>query len=499
MMAIPPKKDMLLPEIVFSGGRDAASTRRITRLAEDGKLTKLYSGVYTSNLDSPQESIVQRNWAEIVGYLLPDAVLSYRSAAMGKPENGVVYVTRGKTRRQIKLPGLRIEVIPGNGAVVSPPANDVRYKHIYVASESRWLLENLSQGRGVADRVISQQEIEERLEKILVLRGEHRLNELRDQCRALADTLQLPQQFSRLDGLIGALLGTHEQKRLHSKQALARAAGKPYDPQRLELFDVLFARLQSDVMPRIDDKAPSGHALETFAFFESYFSNFIEGTTFEVGEAEQIIFEGAIIPNRSEDSHDVLGTFRAATVAPWRNAPPTTDEEFLQWLKSVNALVMAARPDKRPGEWKEKANQAGSTLFVYPDLVPGTLREGFARISALSDPYARALMTMFVITEVHPFADGNGRTARLAMNCELSAAGLSRIIVPTVYREDYLLPLKSLSSNKDPSAFLKSMTRVQQWTSAFDYSSPRDDVKARLGKCNAFQEDLKNYKLVFPD
>lgn len=30
-------------------------------------------------------------------------------------------------------------------------------------------------------------------------------------------------------------------------------------------------------------------------------------------------------------------------------------------------------------------------------------------------------MTMFVISEVHPFKDGNGRTARLAMNCVLSA------------------------------------------------------------------------------
>ena len=48
-------------------------------------------------------------------------------------------------------------------------------------------------------------------------------------------------------------------------------------------------------------------------------------------------------------------------------------------------------------------------------------------------------MVMFVVAEVHPFSDGNGRTARLAMNCMLSARALSRIIIPTVYREDYLL------------------------------------------------------------
>lgn len=491
-------KEDIPSEIVFSSSQDAAYSRRVARLAEQGKLLKLYPGVYTGNLLGDPVSIVRRNWADIVGHLLPGAVLSYRSAVAVQPEQGVVFVTRGKTRRTLELPGLVIEVIPGQPAIVAPMVGDAPYRDIFIASEARWLLENLSQGRGVAERVITQEEIERRLEKILNLRGEHRLNELRDSCRSLADTLGMQKQFTRLDGLIGALLGSHEHKRLRSREALARAAGRPFDPIRLELFDILFSHLHAEVMPHVEDQAASGQALETFAFLEAYFSNFIEGTTFEVAEAERIIFEGAIIPNRNEDSHDVLGTFRAASAAPWRNQPPSSPEAFLHWLKSVNALVMASRPDKRPGEWKDKANQAGSTVFVLPDLVPGTLREGFARIAALSDPLARSLMTMFVVTEVHPFADGNGRTARMAMNCTLSAAGLSRIIIPTVYREDYLLPLKSLSNNRDPSAYLRSMARIQQWTAAFDYGKPRDLVKAEMAGCNAFQEDLRHYKLLFP-
>ena len=113
--------------------------------------------------------------------------------------------------------------------------------------------------------------------------------------------------------------------------------------------------------------------------------------------------------------------------------PAQTVDDFLHWLRSVNALVMQRRPDKRPGEWKDKANQAGSTFFVLPELVPGTLKEGFERIQALAHPLARAVMTMFVVAEVHPFLDGNGRTARLAMNCVLSAGRQNRIIIPTSY------------------------------------------------------------------
>ena len=74
-------------------------------------------------------------------------------------------------------------------------------------------------------------------------------------------------------------------------------------------------------------------------------------------------------------------------------------------------------------------------------------------------------MIMFVVAEVHPFSDGNGRTARLAMNCMLSARALSR---------------------------------VQRWSAAFDYSLPRAQLRESLARCNAFQEDLRSYKLLFP-
>jgi hypothetical protein len=176
------------------------------------------------------------------------------------------------------------------------------------------------------------------------------------------------------------LLGTHAAKILTAKQALARASGRPYDPYRLEIFDSLFAALNQAVLQNIEDPAPTGAAREHFAFFESYFSNYIEGITFEVEEAEAIIFDGKIIENRSEDSHDILGTFQAATIAPWRDGPPQNADEFLVWLQNVNALVMQRRADKNPGEWKEKANHAGGTYFVVPELVVGSLREGFERI-----------------------------------------------------------------------------------------------------------------------
>ena len=89
---------------------------------------------------------------------------------------------------------------------------------------------------------------------------------------------------------------------------------------------------------------------------------------------------------------------------------------------------MQGRPENRPGDLKQRRNQAGSYVFVEPNLVEGTLVEGFARLRDLPLGFARAAFQLFVVSEVHPFDDGNGRVARATMNAELSAVRQARIL-----------------------------------------------------------------------
>src|SRR3984885_15194927 len=357
-----------MPELVLVAETDPAAARRARRLAGGGVLKRLYPSVYTSNVDPPPEAIVLRHWLAIVGHLLPDGVISHRSAFDSRPHAGSLSITRGKTRRDLRLPGLTVHIVPGPGPRLEPPAPDSRFGALFLASDPRRFLENLTRGRGWSHRVLPQEDVEAGLDRILMVGGPRRLNQLRDHAREIAPSLRYEAQFKRLNNLIGALLGTHESKILTAKQSLAWAAGRPYDPDPLEIFDALFTALHQAALESIEALATAGVAREDFAFFEAYFSNYIEGTTFEVEEAESIIFEGKIIENRNEDSHDVLGTFNAAALAPWRDQPPRTADDFLLWLRSVNALVMQSRLEKRPGEWKDKSNQADSTLFVLPEL-----------------------------------------------------------------------------------------------------------------------------------
>lgn len=493
----------VLPEVVFTPSNDNAAAQRISRMRQQGLLRQLYRGVYSSNLNAEDADVVRRNWSRILNYLAPGSVLSHRSAFDTMPNAGRLYISRAEGRRDFELPGLTIKglVKPSLGALVDterPGAADVPYQGFYVASQARAYLENLTADKRLAARQHARQDIEERLERLISLRGAHAVNVLRDDAREVAERLSMQAEFKTLDSVIGALLGTHPSKVLGSRLALARAHGLPYDPQRVELFEKVAAQLRNQQFPDIPEPARQGAPREMFAFVESYFSNYIEGTTFTVEEAEDIVFRGRIIPNRSEDSHDVKGTFDAALRDPFYSQPPTTPEAFLKWLRRANALVMQARKDRLPGEWKLEANQAGSTLFVLPELVPETLRKAWGLLPLLEQPMQRALFAMFVVSETHPFTDGNGRTSRLLMNAFLSEQRQCRIIIPTVFREDYLLSLKAMSHQGDATAYARAMRIGQAWASELNYDVDVAGMNRQLDACNAKKEDTRVFRLLSP-
>src|SRR3546814_19089287 len=106
-------------------------------------------------------------------------------------------------------------------------------------------------------------------------------------------------------------------------------------------------------------------------------------------------------------------------------------EEFEAILRRRHASIMEARPDKNPGVFKSKINQAGSTVFVAPELVNGTLQKSFEFYRALEEPFPKAAYMMVQVSEVHPFSTGTGRAARIMKNDELVAGGEERYIIQT--------------------------------------------------------------------
>ncbi len=486
--------DRNLPEIIF-GSSDPNQSKKMGRLLEKNHIRKLIPRVYTSNLLDSDEIIIKRNLWILLGHLYPRAVLSHRSALEGSVTNdGHLFLTY-KYKKIVNMPGVTIHLIAGPDAT----SNDLEFiAGLYISSQARAYMENLQESRKTnsISKTLERPAIEERLDQICRIKGEDFLNELRDDARVQSKTLGMEKAFKKLSLIISAILSTHSDKHLQSSLAKSRAQGWPYDPKRIELFTTLFSSLKTRTLHTIQDHYQSEQEKLHFAFFEAYFSNYIEGTVFELEEARAIIFDQKVPQERPTDAHDILSTFKIISNTMEMTRPSDNYESYQELLQSRHLAIMGMRLDTSPGQFKVKSNRAGQTQFVEPDLVKGTLLKGWEMLQGLPDAISKAIFQMFIVAEVHPFADGNGRIARIMMNGELAKSNLQRIIIPTVYREDYILALRALSRSQNPNPLIETLVKAQLFSSQIDFSS-WDIAVNGLTRSNAFEES-DEARLILP-
>jgi hypothetical protein len=364
-----------LQEIIFVTN-DRAINRQLSKLEKVGQIKKIAPRIYTSNLDESKEVIIRRNIFTILGKLYPGAVLSHRSAIEFKPTPAnQIFVTYTYTKK-IELPGITVRFMEGKPAI---KGDNLFSGELYVAQQERAFLENLQPSRqvGATSKTITLPEIESKLEQIVQVKGEDGINQFRDKAREIANELGMQSEYEKLNKMIGALLTTKPSKILTSPFAVARALGNPYDKHRLELFEKLFIELKQQPFKERKEQNTENNAFRNFAFFEAYFSNYIEGTIFEIDEAKSIIQTEIPIPNRDEDSHDILGTYKLVSNQKEMNITPSNPEELINILQYRHQILLTARTSKKPGQFKDKNNRAGETHFVDHKLVRGTIIKAF--------------------------------------------------------------------------------------------------------------------------
>ena len=480
-------------EIIFLSRLSDAEQRKVQRRAANGELTRVYKGIYVSS-EGGDEEVARRvgaRWVQIGGMLVPGGVISHISAFYGIAQNNVWTVSHPtQARKKIQLPGLAFQVVAGPG----PLAGDMNLSNsgLHWSSQTRMVLENL--GRK-APRRAGQEAVERWLVDQLNAAGVKFLNDMRDKAASLAESLDMKEELQTLRGLIGELLGTHEKGELKTTAGIYVSQGKPVDGERLTRFELLASYLRGAALPIIKDGVPAGPARHNRAFIESYFSNYVEGTKFSIEEARDIVLHHKVSQTRPKDSHDVLGVYQLAVETPYRQYPPVSGEEFLPELQAWHAKMLAARPEASPGNIKANVNYAGTTQFVNPGQVRGTFEEGSLIAMSVPEGIARAIFYLFLVAEIHPFVDGNGRLSRIVMNAELSRTGLHRIIVPTLFHPQFVDCLRKLTVGNEPVDFVRSLAKMARWCAQFDYSD-LDTLIESLKKTNAMEESPTRFQLA---
>ena len=457
----------------------ASKALEVSRSVKAGKLRKLASKLYTDDLTSPAEEIVRRHRLEIAAHFYPGALISHRSALEGNVSpGGKLHLTLPNAVAPVRqLPGLEIRIWRGP----LPQPDDARTpvgegKELFTSSQARAVLENLQIARAHGSdeaKILSTSELEKWLDRYLRIFGVGWLDALRKQAEGISAGFGWNREQQELNQLVASIKGETSTYRLTTDFMRSRSQGKPYDPERMALFGTLQARLAAERFVELPKPPPN--ELENRAFWEAYFSNFIEGTKFTVEEARVIVYDRqaakALEKKRPDDAHDILETYRLIIDPKISGEVPRDKTHLLELLKRRHARMMASRSAIEPGVFKTTPNQFGSRMFVAPDLVAETLVHGWPASRDLSSPTARALYVLFLIAEVHPFNDGNGRISRLGMNAELEASNQARLIIPTSLRSDFLTVLEALTVSGNPEPFISFAHKLIQVNSFMPFGS----------------------------
>ena len=134
-------------EIIFASS-DSDVSHQIARMVRLGRLRKIAPRIYTPNMIDSSEVIVRRNLLSILNWRFPNTVISHRSACeMRVTSEGTFYLTGTYNRKVTDLPGITIYLLKGPAADIQ----DMVYGRMFIASEYRWMLENMQSSRKQGD------------------------------------------------------------------------------------------------------------------------------------------------------------------------------------------------------------------------------------------------------------------------------------------------------------------------------------------------------------
>lgn len=268
-----------------------------------------------------------------------------------------------------------------------------------------------------------------------------------------------------------------------------------FDENRVLLFEKLFHALNTNFYAQ----HPYRYGEESYrniAFFESYFSNYLEGELFGVTNAKMCIDTSTPFPNIPNDTHDILGTYRVVYDREEMNIVPKDVNEFIDILSIRHKILLSNRPAASPGKFKDVNNHNSKREFVDYKLMLGTLRKGFEFYAQLKQPFAKAAFMLFLVTEVHPFIDANGRLARAMMNAELSSRGQCKIIIPTNRISAHNRALISFSDTGDPASFIRSLNTCHDIGHQLSIAGDFVQMKDFLELSGCFNQILRSHSAI---
>ncbi|MDE1869678.1 MAG: Fic family protein [Candidatus Micrarchaeota archaeon] len=273
-----------------------------------------------------------------------------------------------------------------------------------------------------------------------------------------------PTKLKKLRVFLGRELPEHDALQKYfaelEKKEMAGYETKYLPKELVEKIDDLSASIT------IFHKTPSEVLPKDFLVRYTYNTNAIEGSRLTLRQTA-LVLSDKIAPQGSR-TQDITEAFNSADAWNFvRQYKGRMDKKFVckiqrEVTKNTDCRIQGAYRDS------EVRITGSSHIPPKPGQVPKLLEELFKEFYALRKtlhPIELAALVHNKFVNIHPFTDGNGRTARLIMNWVLIKNKLPPVIIEVANKEEYYNALEAADKGKQgPFALFLARQLLAQYT-----------------------------------
>ena len=198
-------------------------------------------------------------------------------------------------------------------------------------------------------------------------------------------------------------------------------------------------------------------------------SNALEGNSLTESETKVVLEDGITIGGKPMKDHfEAIGHSEAFDLLyKLSDSQDITEDDIL----GLHRLFYYRIESETAGKYRERNVIITGTDFTppTPSAVPLAMQEFIGNLPTLHQlhPVEYSAMLHLNLVTIHPFIDGNGRTARLLMNLALLQVGYPITVIPPIIRGDYISALRD--SNKGDYKPFVNFISCCVWESQKDY------------------------------
>jgi len=182
----------------------------------------------------------------------------------------------------------------------------------------------------------------------------------------------------------------------------------------------------------------------------TYNSNAIEGSTIDYNETKIILLDGITIGGKSTREHLETINHKEAIDYIEEIAKQETKEITRVDVLGIHRIILNSIDTQNAGKYRTYevyVNKGDGNRFYFPNpaQVPSLMDNFFLWLKENSGmhPVLLSAEAHYRLVSIHPFIDGNGRTARLLMNLILLQNGYTPAIVKMSQRKKYIEAIES--------------------------------------------------------